>query len=191
MKRQEIIAFYVDNDYDFVLTQNETRMPAFRLQILLAKAGVLKIQDKINYGTKAQKLGGLAEQRFHELVPKAIDANKLFKKNYPGYDFVVGNLTIDVKFSSIYSRKNTEYEYWGVKTSGCQDCLVVFLERNAGDEMNDPYILFIPMSFIDEGQRNIHISRNGVWLKEFAVYPDELARIIDDYAELKGSGDIA
>ncbi|EOS7917683.1 hypothetical protein E0T54_RS05470 [Enterococcus hirae] len=189
MKRQEIIDFYVEHGCDFPLTQNETKMPAFRLQILLAKAGVLKIQDKINYGTKAQKLGGLAEQRFHELVPKALDTNKLFKKNYPGYDFVVGNLMIDVKFSSIHSRNAVEY--WGIKTSGCQDCLAVFLERNAGDGMKDPYILFIPMSFIDEGQTQIHISKNGVWFKEFAVDPDELAMIIDDYAELKGSGDIA
>ena len=61
MKQQEIIDFYVENGCNFPLTQNETQLPAFRLQILLAKAGVLKIQDKINYGSKAQKLGGLAE----------------------------------------------------------------------------------------------------------------------------------
>lgn len=44
--------------------------------IKLMKAGILKIQDKIKYGSKATALGGKAEELFQKLVPEAIDANK-------------------------------------------------------------------------------------------------------------------
>jgi hypothetical protein len=183
MKQQEIIDFYVNSSYNFPLTQNQTQLPAYRLQILLAKAGVLKIQDKINYGTKSQKLGGLAEQRFQELVPKAINANKYFQKNNPCFDFVLDHLTIDVKYSSLHINSQRK-EYWSIRTTGDQDCIVVFFEKQAGTEMNDPYVLFIPMSFIKEKQTNIHISKNGIWFTSFKVEPNELASIIEDYVKM-------
>ncbi|MCO5477950.1 hypothetical protein NG891_14470 [Enterococcus gallinarum] len=187
MKRQEIIDFYVKNGCDFPLTQNETQLPAFRLQILLAKAGVLKIQDKINYGSKAQKLGGLAEQRFQELVPKAVDANRVFKKNNPCFDFVVDQFTIDVKYSSLHVNNNRS-AYWKIRVTGDQDCIVAFLESENEKGMTDPYILFLPMAFIDETQTHIHISKGCVWAHEFRIEATELASIVAEYAEMKREG---
>ncbi|OTN92896.1 hypothetical protein [Enterococcus faecium] len=54
--------------------------------------------------------------------------------------------------------------------------------------MTDPYILFIPMAFIEEKQVSIHISESGVWANEFRIEATELASIVEEYAEMKKEG---
>jgi hypothetical protein len=129
-------------------------------------------------------LGGQAEQLFQTLVPDAVDANALFEKNNPIYDFVFKNMTIDVKYSSLYSGGNTNY--WRIRCKGKQDFIVAFLEREQSTGVDNPYCLLLPMDFVD--MKYMHISPNGSWFKEFQVEPEELRGILNDYAELREIG---
>lgn len=121
---------------------------------------------------------------FQTLVPDAVDANALFKKNNPVYDFVFKNMTIDVKYSSLYSGGKSYH--WGIRCKGEQDFIVAFLEREQGTGIDSPYCLLIPMDFVDVKQ--MHISPSGSWFKEFQVELEELRGILNDYAELREIG---
>lgn len=163
-------------------------LPIHIAHLKLLKSGCLKIQDKITFGSKGAKLGGKAEELFQKLVPDAIDANKYFQKNNPVYDFCVKSLTIDVKYSSVRTDKRNNTHYWDVHSSGDQDFLCLFLESEKGKELSDPIILLIPMSFVDSQVTKLHISRNGAFMKEFRVEPEELQPLLNDYSELKDEG---
>lgn len=184
MTKQEMIDLYVETN-DFHEVKRQSGLPPYLVHIILTQAGVLKIQDKIQYGNKSQKLGGEAEALFQKLVPEAIDANRQFQKNNPVYDFVYRKLTIDVKYSS--ARKDNRYKtdkiHWHIRAEGNQDIIVAFLEREKGAELNEPYILLIPMNFIDV-KRDLHISKTGAWFKEFQIKVDDLEMILDSYADL-------
>lgn len=184
MTKQEMVDLYLKNN-DFYEVKQKSGLPPYLVHIILTQAGVLKIQDKIQYGNKSQKLGGEAEALFQELVPEAIDANRQFQKNNPVYDFVYRDLTIDVKYSSAHTRKcyKTDTINWQVNAKGSQDIIVAFLEREKGTELNDPYILLIPMNFVDV-KKDLHISKSGVWFNEFQVKADDLEMILDSYADL-------
>ena len=184
MTKQEMVDLYIETN-DFHEVKRQSGLPPYLVHIILTQAGVLKIQDKIQYGNKSQKLGGEAEALFQKLVPKAIDANRQFKKNNPVYDFVYRNLTIDVKYSSarINKRYQTGTISWSVRAQGNQDIIVAFLEREKGSELNEPYILLIPMNFIDV-KEHLMISKSGVWFNEFQVKADDLEMILDSYADL-------
>lgn len=184
MTKQEMIDLYVETN-DFHEVKRQSGLPPYLVHIILTQAGVLKIQDKIQYGNKPQKLGGEAEALFQKLVPEAVDANRQFQKNNPVYDFVYRNLTIDVKYSSAMrdTRYKTDKIHWHIRAQGNQDIIVAFLEREKGLELNEPYILLIPMNFIDVKQ-DLHISKIGVWFNEFQVKADDLEMILDSYAGL-------
>lgn len=180
----DIVDLYLEHG-DFRTAARLSGLPMHIAHIKLRKAGVLKIADKIRFGSKGAKLGGQAEQLFQQLVPDAIDANALFRKNNPVYDFVFKNMTIDVKFSSRHaSKKNSNH--WSVRSKGEQDFIVAFLESEAGKGVENPYCLLIPMDFVDVKQ--MYISPSGVWFKEFQVEPEELRGILEDYAELREMG---
>ena len=193
MTREEIIDLYVETG-DYNLVQQKSKLPPLRLKILLAKAGVMSIQDKIRYGTKGQKLGGMAEELFQKLVPEATDVNTLYRRNNPDFDFIYGNYTIDIKYSSMYLEKRYKTEeknhHWSVKCGGNQDAIVAFLERERGKGLDNPYILFIPMSFIGEGQKSLHISESNPYFTDCLVEPEELAPYIKEYAEMFGGEEV-
>lgn len=46
----------------------------------LIKSGILKIEDKIEYGSHNHRVGGMAEELFEKIIPDAINANKMYKK---------------------------------------------------------------------------------------------------------------
>lgn len=147
--------------------------------IALAKAGVLKIDDKIKYGTRLQRLGGLAEKEFQKLVPDAVDANKLWKQNNPAFDFRVHGLTVDVKYSSILTGN-----HWKVDVSHKKpDFYCVFCESEEGMEIDNCHILLIPNGFIQTA-KTLHISRSGMWFNEFRVKASELNNILTKYISL-------
>lgn len=184
MTKQEMIDLYVETN-DFHEVKRQSGLPPYLVHIILTQAGVLKIQDKIQYGNKPQKLGGEAEALFQKLVPEAIDANRQFQKNNPVYDFVYRKLTIDVKYSS--ARKDKRYKtdkiHWHIRVGGDQDIIVAFLEREKGSELNEPYVLLIHKDFIDV-KRDLHISKAGHWFKEFQIKADKLEMVLDGYADL-------
>lgn len=184
MTKQEMIDLYVETN-DFHEVKRQSGLPPYLVHIILTQAGVLKIQDKIKYGNKPQKLGGEAEALFQKLVPEAIDANRQFQKNNPVYDFVYRKLTIDVKYSSV--RKDKRYKtdkiHWHIRVGSDQDVIVAFLEREKGAELNEPYVLLIHKDFIDV-KKDMHISKAGHWFKEFQIKADDLEMILDGYADL-------
>ena len=106
--KKDIVDIYRETG-DFHHSVKESGLSPLMAHIKLMKAGVLKIQDKIKYGSESARLGGKAEEYFQKLVPGAVDANKYWQVNNPKYDFMYKNITIDVKFSSCYkSRRNKE-----------------------------------------------------------------------------------
>ena len=104
----DIVEIYLETG-DFHEAVKQSGLPTHIAHLKLIKSGCLKIQDKIQYGSRTAKLGGMAEELFQKYVPDATDANKYFKKNNPVYDFWLDGLTIDVKYSSLYKRKSRFY----------------------------------------------------------------------------------
>ena len=100
---EKIIEIYMECG-DFYESVRKSGLPILTAHKILLRSGILKIQDKIKYGSEAGKKGGEAEEYFQKLVPEAIDANKYWKKNNPIFDFNFKGLNIDVKYSSITVR---------------------------------------------------------------------------------------
>lgn len=161
-------------------------LPIHVAHLRLLKSGCLKIQDKICYGSKGAKLGGQAEELFQTLVPDAIDANRYFQKNNPVYDFYMEGITIDVKYSSRRSNKGIK-NGWGISVRGEQDFIVAFLESAPGRELENSYVLCIPMAFVDQ-TRKLSITEGNVYFKEFMIEPEELQPMLKEYASLRKEG---
>lgn len=184
MKRKDIVDLYLELG-DFKQAVRESGLPVHIAHIRLLRSGALKVQDKVKYGSESAKLGGEAEELFQKYVPDAVDANKYFKKNHPVYDFRFDNLTIDVKYSSY--RTNKASHYWMCRSKGEQDFVCIFLEREIDKKLEDPYVLLIPHTFID--QDYIHISKSGSWFRDFKVEPEEIQPLLRDYSELREAGE--
>lgn len=164
---------------DFHTAVRKSGLPPLVAHIKLMKSGVLKIQDKIKYGSKANVLGGKAEEYFQKLVPEAVDANKYWKKNNPVYDFMYKNLTIDVKYSSKHGNSNSSH--WRIRAIKSANICVAVLEREKDKGVENPYILLIPNGFMP-GVRDIHISKTGSFFNDFQVDEDMLVEMLDEYA---------
>lgn len=178
----EIVEIYKECG-DFYKTVKRSGVSPLNVHIALVKAGVLKAQDKIEYGTKYQKLGRQAEELFQKLVPAAIDANKFWRKNNPTYDFMYNNLTIDIKYSSFHESKSGNGYYWQIAIGGNQNVTIAFLERYFGEELYHPHIILIPKGFIDV-KNTLTISKSSKWFIDFSVYSWELKGILDEYSTI-------
>lgn len=179
----DIVDLYLQTG-DFHKAVKESGLPTHIAHLKLIKSGCLKIQDKIQYGSRTAKLGGMAEALFQQYVPEATDANKYFQKNNPVYDFWFDGLTIDVKYSSCHHKKDTQSIYWHFRTKGSQDFIVAFLEKESGLELQDPIILLVPMQFVSD-KKELHISQSGPWFNEFQVEAEELQCLLKEYAVLR------
>lgn len=182
----DIVDIYLETG-NFQTAVRQSGLPVHIAHMKLLKSGVLKIQDKIQYGSRAAKLGGLAEELFQKYVPNAVDANKYFEKNNPVYDFMFGNLTIDVKYSSLHKGRGNGGDYWGIRVTGDQDFICAFLESEKNKELDNPKILLIPMAFITTSSKQ-HISQNSYLIKEFSIEPEELQPLLKQYSELRDEG---
>ena len=186
MKR-DIVEIYKECG-NFHQTVKESGLPALVAHVKLLSSGVLKIQDKIKYGSESARLGGKAEELFQKLVPEAVDANKYWQRNNPKYDFMYKNMTIDIKFSSCYkSRKNKESNarHWTARCNGTENLYVIFLEneKNTDEEkkLENPYILLIPNGFLHI-KKNKHFTKSSVFFTDFQVKKENLKEMLDEYA---------
>lgn len=179
----DIVDLYLETG-DFYEAVKQSGLPTHVAHLKLIKSGCLKIQDKIQYGSRTAKLGGLAEELFQKYVPEATDANRYFKKNNPVYDFWFEGLTIDVKYSSLHKKKNGNSQHWQFRTNGNQDFIVAFLERESGLELTNPYILLIPIQFIED-KKELHVSPSGPWFQNLKVEGEELQPLLKEYAALR------
>ncbi|MCI7344382.1 MAG: hypothetical protein MSH33_10605 [Fusobacterium necrophorum] len=168
---------------DFHEAVRRSGLRPLQAHIKLMKKGVLKIQDKIKYGTKACALGGKAEELFQKLVPEAVDANKYWKKNNPVYDFMYKGLTIDIKYSSCVDvGVKKKVKRWKIRVSGGQDITVAFLEKDEGFELEDCHILFIPNAFCNQ-KETVDIYEGSAFFKEFKVEFSELKDFLKEYVQ--------
>ena len=172
---------------DFQEVVKKSGLPPYIVHIHLAKAGILKIKDKIQFGTKGAKLGGEAEELFQKLVPEAADANSYWRRNNPSFDFMYKGITIDVKYSSYHEKTRKDGvnrgAHWKIRTAGERDLIVAFLEREAGQELENPIILLLPTMFIDV-KNGLAISKASKWLTNFQIEADKLTEVLDGYAEI-------
>jgi hypothetical protein len=164
-------------------------LPAYVAHIKLIGSGVLKLQDKIKYGNKSNMLGAKAEELFQKYVPTAIDANRLYRTNNPGFDFEYKGLTIDVKYSSLRRKSKSPHRQWSVRCKGDRDFIVAFLEREPNSELNEPMILIIPYGMLSfEAEDTLHFFESSEIFKTYQVLPEQLVEILEDYASLKEQG---
>lgn len=167
---------------DFQKTVELSGLKPLQVHIKLLGSGILKIQDKIKYGSKATMLGGKAEELFQKLVPEAIDANKFWKKNNPDFDFMYKNVKIDVKYSSVFLRGyDKSIKTWKIRVKGSRHIIVAFLEYDVDAQLDNPFILVIPTSLLDQTHLELRESREI--FKAFKVEPGELKKILDEYNE--------
>jgi hypothetical protein F3_00947 len=190
MKR-DIVEIYKECG-NFHQAVKESGLPALVAHVKLLSSGVLKIQDKIKYGSESAKLGGKAEELFQKLVPEAVDANKYWQQNNPKYDFMYKNMTIDVKFSSCYKSrksKNSNARYWTARCNGTANLYVLFLENEENTDkekkLENPYILIIPNGFLHTKESK-HLTKGSVFFTDFQVKKDELNTMLDEYAGALG-----
>ena len=177
----DIVEVYKKYNNDFEKAVEESGLPPFIAFIKLARAGVVTINDKIKFGTTAQKLGAMAEEEFQKLVPEAINYNDVVKINNEFFDFKYKDVTIDVKYSSLHKRGN--YSYWNFRANTTADLFVCFLEKEKGKNLNDSYLFVVPQTFAGKG--SITVTKDSYFFKGFCVERTELKNILNAYQELK------
>lgn len=182
---EKIVEIYMEcgNFYEAV---RKSGLPILAAHKILLRSGLLKIQDKVRYGSAGGKVGGEAEELFQKLIPEAIDANKFWKKNNPIFDFNYKGLNIDIKYSSIRERGKTNIS-WCVRAAGEQDLTVCFLESKAGKKLKDAYILILHKQFISQ-KGTVWISKTGDYFTMFQVKKKDLKKELDEYVILKNDG---
>lgn len=163
---------------DFERSVKESGLPALSAHIKLLRSGVLKIEDKIKYSSKAGQLGAKAEEMFGNLVPTAVNANKHIRRNNPEFDFYYGNLKIDVKYSSLHVRNKNKA--WKFKVTGEQDLTVAFLEKDVGKELSYPYIVVIPKQ-LNENVVHFNITKGSQRFWDFIVDKKDLNNVLASY----------
>ena len=84
----DIVDLYLKHE-SFKTAVRLSGLPVHVAHVKLLQSGALKIQDKIQYGSKAAALGGEAEELFHKLVPDAVDANISDRRTAPCHERLV------------------------------------------------------------------------------------------------------
>ncbi|MGP1594745.1 MAG: hypothetical protein ACTTH8_05825 [Treponema sp.] len=179
MAKKDIIQIYKKTK-DFKKAVLLSGLPVLQAHIKLLSSGVLELHDKIQYSSRSGQLGAKAEELFQKLVPHAVNANRVIKKNNKDYDFLYGNLTINVKYSSLIEHKKTGALNYKLNRVQESHIIVAFLERGQGTELENPIIVVIPNAFIPKDFLNFSI--HSQTLKDFTVQKQELAKTIQEYS---------
>lgn len=95
-EKESVVDIYLRTK-DFQRAVKESGLPALVAHIKLLESGVVTIKDRIDYCSESVRRGAEAEKMFQEIVTKAVDANRIIKMNNPIFDFMYGDLTIDIK----------------------------------------------------------------------------------------------
>jgi hypothetical protein len=149
-------------------------MPWQTLYVRLKKAGVKVLGDKLRYGSDRDKLAAVAEARFLELVPFALNMNGT--KYQSKYDFEAGLFKVDVKASKPHqSSAKFPSKRWSFsikkQTLFC-DFIVCFCLTS---DKEVKHCLLVPSEFFS-GLQTVSVSCSGSskWL-DYAVQPEGLA----------------
>ena len=169
---QEVIAYR--KHMNLKLAADELGVAWQSLYVRLKKFGEPIIGDKLKYGSDRDRLGALAEKKFNDLVPFAINGNKTSFQSK--YDFEVFGHKVDVKASKPH-RLNAKYEslFWTFsfkKQTLICDFICCFCLNESSETEN---ILLVPSEFF-KGLQTVSVSRNGCskWL-DYSVKAEDLA----------------
>ena len=153
----------------------------------LKKEGVSVTGNKSKYGGKSDQTALIGERLFSSLGTDAVDQNKLYHQ--PKYDFLLGNVKIDVKTSFIkddQSRSGNINKRWAFNTKKGQeaDYLVCYCLSGDLSSYEVVKILLIPKEFI-EGMQCISVSINKSKWGGFEVNESGLFSFFKDQQKLK------
>lgn len=179
-EKEDIVDIYLRTK-DFQRAVKESGLPALVAHIKLLESGVVTIKDRIDYCSESVRRGAEAEKMFQEIVTKAVDANRIIKMNNPIFDFMYGDLTIDIKYSSLHEKKSQRF--WEFRPTK-SDILVAFLESEQGTELKYPYILIIPHSLL-RTKSTIHIAKGSKIFFDFVVQRENVEEVLQLYERLK------
>lgn len=165
---------------------DQTGCPPYIATIWLKKARLLTPKDNQSYGTKSSKNGALAEAEFQRLVPEAVSANTHIQENNPVFDFMIGDLTVDIKYSSLWKTVGK----WGFRTAldkaFAPDLYCAFLATQNSGKLSDGYhILLIPSDLADGKSITLTPSNQGSPWWQFAVAPDQLRAALLEMADME------
>ncbi|MCL2656868.1 MAG: hypothetical protein FWD62_05490 [Betaproteobacteria bacterium] len=163
----------------------ETGCSPYSVYIVLQKEKLLKERDRRNYGTATGLRGRDAEDEFQRLVPQAVNANKTIDQNMPSFDFMIGEITVDVKCYRPSSQNNKWALRFAHNKAFGPDFYSMFLLNDRDSEVTDGYrILLIPhaltvgasAAYIDPKVPEMY----SWW--DFLIAPNELAQVLSEAA---------
>ena len=160
---------------------------------LTLKKYKLSIQERIDSETdRSGVLGAEGESEFLKLVPFATEVNAIINNN-PAFDFLVGDITIDIKASRIIKmgRAKLKKEQWYFllqrhyqKKYGA-DFYVLF--ACFGERLKDGYDVYIIPSELLAGIKSVNIpakSKKSCMWHDFIVEPNKVSEF---FQKLKDS----
>lgn len=169
---QEVIAYR--KHMNLKLAAAELGVAWQSLYVRLKQLGEPVTGDKMRYGGDRDKLAAMAEAKFLQLVPFAVDQNKLSWQSK--FDFSVMGHLVDVK-SSIPKQLNARYpaKSWAFSFKK-QSLTCDFICCFCLDEQKEiEHVLLVPREFF-VGLQTISVSQYGSskWL-DYSVKQDELS----------------
>ena len=180
--KKDVVQLYLETK-DFNQAVRLSGLPPLAAHIKLLANGVLDIKDKIEYLPLNASRGAMAEDLFWSIVPEAIPANKVIRRNNKNFDFLYGNLEVEIKYASIsseqYSAKQ-KMRYTVSMHNQKNDIVIIFAEREKGAGLYKPYIFFIPSFFI-QAKSCYSITIGSTRFKQFLVSPQELKNKLSEY----------
>lgn len=180
--KKDIVQLYLETK-DFNQAVRLSGLPPLAAHIKLLASGVLDIKDKIEYLPLNASRGAMAEDLFWSIVPEAIPANKVIRRNNKNFDFLYGNLEVEIKYASILdARESTRNKarYTVSVHNQKNDIVIIFAEREKGVGLYKPYIFFIPSFFI-QAKYCYSITIGSSRFKQFLVSPQELKNKLSEY----------
>ncbi|MFR7349488.1 hypothetical protein [Peptoniphilus sp.] len=178
---------------DFEQAVRESGLPALEAHMELMESGLVNLKDPIVYRNREAYLGAKAEEMFQEMIPEAVDANRVIQRNNPTFDFMFGELKIDIKFSSMrfYSEKNYRGKvspHYAISSRQKADLYIAFCESRKGYELINPYVLVIPAAFMFEGKKGYSKSfiKGGTFFNNFVIYKKDLRKVLERYDWILG-----
>jgi hypothetical protein len=167
------------------LVGQELGIPWQSVYVHLKQAGVAVTGDKARYGSDKDRLAAKAECEFKSLVHSALDNNE--GKWQAKVDFVVGNVSVDVKASTLkISNKRCKVKRWAFsvkKQEFCADFIVCFCFYDSGYRL-----LLLPGEIVRKYQTiSISEESKGKWL-DYEIEPSELNRFFEDINKIQKSG---
>lgn len=155
------------------------------------KTHKLSIEDRMQMAASdTSVLGAMGENLFKKLVPGAVEVNAVINAN-PEFDFVVGDLTIDVKTSNILKRKVSNKSktvsiidmwLWKLKqpwhTKYGADFYVLFGLHGEKNDFSAGYDCYVIPSELLDGVKKVEIRkhlRDTCKWSDFLIEPEKIA----------------